>query len=85
MLVKAIHTIHRSAKSKPSIVKPGELVELEGAELERVQEMGAVVKPTKAEIALSGIKPAKGKKAAAASESEQDDEIDLGDDGSQDA
>ena len=84
MLVKAIHTIHRSSKAKPSVVKPGELVDLEGAELERVRELGAVVKPTKAEIALSGVRPAKGKKGAAQEEPEtEDDELDLGDDGSQ--
>ena len=83
MLVKAINLIHRSAKSKPSIVQPGELVDLEGDELERVVTAGAAVEASKAEIALSGFKASRGKKAAPKTDDEStgdDEDIDLNND-----
>ena len=86
MLVKAIHTIQRSRKVNPSTVKPGELVELTGDELDYVLKAGAAVKATKTEAALHDTKPTKGKKVPAkeapqkqeAPQQDDDDDIDLG-------
>lgn len=53
MYVTAINAIHRSAKASPSFVNPGEVVELHGAERDRVLEAGVGREATEDEVILA--------------------------------
>ncbi|RWP69578.1 hypothetical protein [Mesorhizobium sp.] len=66
MFIKAIHTIMRANDAKPPVLYPNGIAEMEGAELESMLALNAVVEATEDEIALAGfVTSAAADKAAA--------------------